>query len=87
MPKNTRPRSYHFSLGNSTKGPIGFCAQVKAYSKEEAVEILKEILPEEWDTHFQDDDRSIEYCCVYFNPDAISVRSIDDWEDADEEDE
>ena len=33
-------KSYHFDLGNSSDGPIGFCARVFADSKEQALEQL-----------------------------------------------
>jgi len=39
-------RSYHFSFGNSSDGPIGFCARVNAHSRADAARILKERLDE-----------------------------------------
>jgi hypothetical protein len=36
--------SYHFSLGNSFDGPIGFCARVDAETAEEAVTKLNKAL-------------------------------------------
>jgi len=33
---------YHFDIGNSTTGPIGFCADVEAESKEDAVLFLRD---------------------------------------------
>ena len=42
----SKPQSYHFDLGNSTDGPIGFCARVTADSPEDALAALKDALPE-----------------------------------------
>lgn len=38
--------SFHFDLGNSTVGPIGMCARITSTSRERALEILKQRLPE-----------------------------------------
>ena len=38
-------KSYHFSLGNSTFGAVGYCARVQANSRAEALKLLKEALP------------------------------------------
>lgn len=37
-------KSYHFNLGNSDKGPIGFCARILAASKQQAVRRLRDSL-------------------------------------------
>ncbi|HEY1292851.1 MAG TPA: hypothetical protein VGJ60_07230 [Chloroflexota bacterium] len=69
----------HFSLGNSSRGPIGFCARVDAGNKSEAVEKLKEYIEDlnrEVSVSSYDDD--IEYFEVYLNPDVISTRHIDE---------
>ncbi len=34
-------KAYHFSCGNSTKGPIGLCAEVVADTQEEAASRLR----------------------------------------------
>lgn len=36
--------SYHFDCGNSTTGPIGFCADVTATSKKEAVKFMNDLI-------------------------------------------
>lgn len=86
--------SYHFDVGNSNDGPIGFCARVLADSREEAVERLRLALDNMQDNYknFDDctDDKSespgegIEYVKVYFNADAITAANIDDEEERDE---
>lgn len=72
-------RAYHFSLGNSTSGPIGFCARIVAKSEEEALQKLRDTLPTEF-TVREDYKDGIEYIAVYFNPDAITVKDIDESE-------
>jgi hypothetical protein len=74
---------YHFSLGDSTVGPIGFCASVRARNKEEGVKTLRRRLPAELavaEWHAGGDPDGIEYIRVYFNEAAISVSEIDEVE-------
>jgi len=82
-------KSFHFSLGNSTIGPIGFCASVKANSEEEAVELLKRVLPMEAridPVGDEDEDNArIEYIEVYFNEESITEKDIDDIDEGQEE--
>lgn len=76
--------SYLFSLGDSDKGPVGFCARVKADDPEAAVAKLREFL-NEIDNSMQArilDRDDIEYVEVYFNPKAISATDIDEVVDA-----
>jgi hypothetical protein len=86
-------RSYHFSIGNSSEGPIGFCARVLADSEAEAVQVLKDAL-ESVDIQCEHavyddcvdskDDRPVdglEYIRVYFNPEVITASDIDDSEE------
>lgn len=71
--------TYHFSLGNSTDGPIGFCARIRADSEEAAIERLKAQL---CDTEVSIDDREDgEYIEVYFNADAVKASDIDEVDD------
>lgn len=75
---------YHFDLGNNFDGPVGFCAAVDAETPEEAVEILKANLPEEEEVvpfRENSDDRAVDYCCVYFNDEFITVANIDEIDD------
>jgi len=79
-----RMKSYHFSLGNSTNGPVGYCARVLAMSKEEAVEKLSKILPESHNVFGDNQFREPlgpEYVEVYFNCEGFpTVDDIDEWE-------
>ncbi len=69
---------YHFSLGDSSKGPVGFCAAVYAESKEKALAKLKEILPQDCVVPMDPEDDEIDYVQVYINPDAITIEDIDE---------
>jgi hypothetical protein len=69
---------YHFSLGNSSQGPVGFCAAAHAASPEEAVAALQANLAECADIHARDSGEGIEYIAAYFNAPAITVDDIDD---------
>lgn len=91
MPKQLR--SYHFDCGNSATGPVGFCARVKAYSKKEALEILQSAMPQEYETGIAENDDNgdkesrIEYFNFYLNSASVKVRHIDDFEDAEEDED
>jgi hypothetical protein len=79
-------KSYHFSLGNSADGPVGFCASVTARTPEEAVEILKEHIETEValvNEHSLHRSRwgAVEYARAYVNPEAITTADIDSEED------
>jgi hypothetical protein len=81
-------KSYHFDFGDSSNGPIGYCARVWAHSKREAVELLREALPLEVNVSpldgegsVYDNESGIEYITVYLNDEAVTEKSIDDWED------
>jgi hypothetical protein len=78
-------KSYHFSLGNSSDGPIGYCARIKATSKESAVEILKAVLPCESKVTpcgSDEQNKAVEYIQAYFNPDHASLKDIFEFEDS-----
>ena len=78
-------KSYHFSLGNSTDGPVGYCAQVNANSKAEALKLLKEALPSEKlvaGVEYRGGpltEKGLDYIAAYFNVEALSEADIDDW--------
>lgn len=81
MPKSR----FHFSLGDTTDGPVGFCAAVDANTEAEALEKLKASLPESYPLEpVADQDKDIDYIRVYFNPDKITVADIDEEEGLDE---
>ena len=71
-------KSYHFCLGNSNDGPVGYCARVDATSKEEAVELLKAKLP---DSVMVPCYGVNEYIEVYLNIEAITKSDIDEVDD------
>ncbi len=79
---------FHFSCGDSSKGPVGFCATVAAKDKKSALERLKELLPEEEEIDWPYGERKEagEYIQVYFNDAAIVLTDIDAVEDVDDED-
>jgi hypothetical protein len=85
--KAKKQYSYHFSLGDSSKGPVGYCARIVATSPKKAVELLREIIAEEQEvdkcgTDAQND--KCEYIEAYFNPGAITVADIDEVNEVDE---
>lgn len=75
-------RVFHFSLGDSTNtGAVGFCANIVADSPEDAVERLRRLMPDDQSVPIDGIGRgkhSEEYIHVYFNPDSVTVRDIDD---------
>ncbi len=75
-------KEYHFSLGNSSKGAIGFCASVRAESRAEAVDILSAALPSEISVPCG--GGGVEYVQVYFNVDKITARAVDEVTDVDD---
>ena len=83
-----RYKSYHFCLGNSRTGPIGYCALIHARSPQEAVKVLSEQVREEAPLHFRDDydDPRMDYIEAYVNPSAITEGDIDFVEELDEQD-
>ncbi len=77
--------SYHFDVGNSTDGPIGYCARVWAHSKEEALSSLREeLIYQGNETQIQTGRSAIEYLNVYFNEDAVQLSHIDEFEEVEE---
>lgn len=82
--KEAKLFSYHFDCGNSTDGPIGFCARIRAKTKEEALEILKQALPNEMRIRPICQDEAIEYIEAYISPNNITVKDIDDHEEVEE---
>jgi hypothetical protein len=87
----SKNKSFHFSLGNSSCGPIGFCARIKARNSKQAVEILKravERFGSEVDvaksTGVRGEEENVEYLRAYFNTDAITEKDIDEVNPAEE---
>lgn len=81
--------SYHFDLGNSNEGPVGFRARVIADTREEALSILQRRLEDlgqacmAFDGADGDGARE-EYIEVYFNGENVTTDHIDS-EEAPEE--
>lgn len=76
-----KTKEYTFQIGDSTSGPVGITAVVVAASEEDALDRLRELLPEYPSTSLGLGDPSNEYVNVYINAGAISLR---DCEGADE---
>lgn len=72
----SKEREYHFSLGDSSDGAIGFCARIRGNSEEEALKKLQEALPDSIMVPYEGSDS--EYVQVYFNSAAITVLDVDD---------
>lgn len=72
---------FHFNVGNSTTGPIGYCARIEADDEEQALARLRELLPTEWEIPHPDLGHD-EYITAYFNGDAVKVEDIDEDDDA-----
>jgi len=79
-------KRYHFNVGNSTDGPVGYCASVYAESPEDALGMLRELLAGDGCLGELVDDRStelhggIDYLNVYFTADRVTVDDIDEEE-------
>lgn len=70
-------RDYHFSLGDSNSGAVGFCVVVQARSREQALSILKNNLPETIESPVFFRDTRILHFNVYLNPQNIKIQDID----------
>ena len=70
---------FQFSLGDSTDGPIGYCANIQAPTATEAMQRLEKLLPDNFEIRYQNPELlPSEYLLIYFNPGAISPSNIDD---------
>lgn len=76
-------KSYHFDIGDSTNGAVGFCAEVEAETEEKAVEKLKYMLFDRESGQYSIDalDDVNEHVTFFVNPDFITASAIDDVED------
>jgi hypothetical protein len=76
-------KRYHFSVGDSTDGPIGLCAAVYATSKERAVQVLRERLNQVLggcgEFPVGDSAEQVEYINVYVAPERIGLADLDEW--------
>ena len=85
MKQKEKLMSFHFDCGNSTTGQIGFCGRIRARTREEALRIMKRVLPTEIKIHScaesDDDARAVEYLEAYISPDNITLDDVDDGEE------
>jgi hypothetical protein len=73
-----KKRDFHFSLGDSSDGPVGFCATIRASSTKQAVEKLKAALPTESMVLENHVEAGVEYIRVDFDSGAVSEADLDD---------
>jgi len=71
---------HHFSLGNSTSGVLGLCAEIVAETREEATSKLRSALAGSLDPFgtipIHCDDSSVGYINIYLSPENIA-----EWQD------
>jgi len=82
--------SYHFSMGDSSRGPIGLCARVDADSEEQALSRLQDYLAACEDFELKrhvGSEPHIEYCNVYIAVENMTIKDIDEVEDGKEEED
>lgn len=82
-PKQVETRNaYHFSIGNSSVGPIGYCAEIWADQPEQAVALLQKYLPLDFEISLYDEHGDLlegnQCLCVYFNENAITEADIEE---------
>lgn len=71
-------KEYLFSCGNSSIGPIGFCASVNAVSKKEALTKIRAAMPDSWQISVDGKENpDVAYIQVYFNANAITMNDIE----------
>lgn len=71
--------TYLFDLGNSSEGPVGYCARVRAASPAEAAAIMREAMHDR--REIERPDHRFESVDVYFNPEAITEADITEVDD------
>ena len=71
---------HYFDVGDSSRGPIGFCAMIKAKNKMAAVKRLKNLVPEYVEIK-NDELKGDEFIRVYFGWDQFTAHDIDSVED------
>ena len=76
--------SYHFSIGNSASGPIGFCTQVAADTRGEAAAKWRRAVQQSTgaagEAAIRSSDPDLGYLAVYFNPDCIRASDTNEAE-------
>lgn len=75
-------RTYRFSCGNSTNGPVGMAANIIANSKKEALAKLRHALENATgscgEVCVSDAGPGIEYISVYISPENVNLSHIDE---------
>lgn len=77
-------KSFHFDCGDSSDGPIGFCARVTADDEAKALQLLRDALPLDLKVGIEDRPEGapgVEYIQVYFNAANITTKDIDEVND------
>jgi len=82
VPTDDREKTFLFSLGNSSSGPIGMCMRVRAESLTEAVEVARKRAAGHRQTQLSPDPT---YTCIYVNPAEIGPQDVGEWEYVDED--
>lgn len=78
-------RRFHIELGNSTRGPLGLAAAVEAHSRQEARDILRDVIPERIEVgpyqgeKYGPDD--VVYIEVFTNHEKIRLHHVAEWEE------
>lgn len=77
---------YHFSMGNSTHGPVGMTAQILTNSKRNAVKRLVDILEDltgpDGEIELEHDGlREGEYITIFVNTENVVHNLIDEYEE------
>jgi len=73
-------KMFHFDLGNSTTGPVGISGAIRAESKQEAVDELREKLAHLIDGQSLEIE-GIEYVRAYVNANCLTERDMEEGED------
>jgi hypothetical protein len=78
-------QTYHFDIGDSTRGPIGMCARIRARSKKDALARLRRAIRDAVGPFNQISigprGSTSEYINVYLAPDNLSSSDIDSVEE------
>jgi hypothetical protein len=74
-------RAYHFDIGDSTRGPIGMSARIRARSRKDALAKLRRAITDATGPLKQiavgRQGSHAEYINVYFEPDNLTTSDID----------
>ena len=77
---------FHVDAGNSNKGACGFCLEVEAANAQEALDHLKEVLPECFEERIGE-ERVIGPVRIYLSAHNLTLDDIEEWEDDNDADE